>query len=416
MAAPFIGSQISLISASNIRYRGTLTAIDPVAATLTLTNVTSLGTEGRQADPSREIPAGKDVYEYVLFKASEVKDISIEQQPPAAPAAQAPQDPAILTTTAPPQARPPAQQPQARPPPQQPLAPQQQQQQQRTPAQQAHPQPSAPIQPKFAQYVHPGHMPYQPGQPQTATMRPSQPAPPLQQSRPNGSARGPLPAQPTPANQAAPAPTPVVPPAPRTMAQIAAGVKASPAAPAVPRAATAANVGPPIESLASGVGQMTMQDQSAAQRQQRAPQQDPGTGRGRGRGRGRGHPGIGAEATNGRGGGSRRAPQAPARPVDVPATEFDFQESNAKFSKDAAPDLVTIPADETFYDKKSSFFDDISTEIKERAINNEQRFDRNAERNKNLNTFGEAGVANRGRRGGFRGRGARGRAAAIVRQ
>lgn len=64
--------------------------------------------------------------------------------------------------------------------------------------------------------------------------------------------------------------------------------------------------------------------------------------------------------------------QAPAQGVD-----FDFASANAKFVKEGAPssappttgEEVVIPeaSPGSFYDKKKSFFDDISSEIKERA-------------------------------------------------
>ena len=45
--APFIGSHISLISKSDIRYEGTLYTIDTQESTLALKEVKSFGTEGR---------------------------------------------------------------------------------------------------------------------------------------------------------------------------------------------------------------------------------------------------------------------------------------------------------------------------------------------------------------------------------
>ena len=54
----------------------------------------SLGTEGRRGDPSLEVPAVDNVYDYVVFRASDVKDLQIEQAEPAPPPPI--QDPAVL--------------------------------------------------------------------------------------------------------------------------------------------------------------------------------------------------------------------------------------------------------------------------------------------------------------------------------
>lgn len=135
--------------------------------------------------------------------------------------------------------------------------------------------------------------------------------------------------------------------------------------------------------------------------------------------------------------------------VEIPDTEFDFESANAKFNKSdlvkeviasgspvgtptesngAALELgengkveedVVIPAAQaTAYDKKSSFFDDISSELKEkeqRRMGGGAEF-RSEERRRNMETFGQGsvdsyrgGFRGRGRgRGGFRGRGGQG--------
>ena len=104
---------------------------------------------------------------------------------------------------------------------------------------------------------------------------------------------------------------------------------------------------------------------------------------------------------------------APAAQVpEVPQSDFDFASSNANFKKDLGGEQeeVVIPAaPEMFYDKKSSFFDSISSDIKSRSEGVGMRGDRGAERTKNLDTFGESGGSayggyeGRGRRGGRRG-------------
>ena len=80
------------------RYVGTLHEINPEASTIALENVVSFGTEGRRGNPGAEIPPSASVYEYIVFRGSDVKDISVaddvnetQPEPP-----QVPDDPAIL--------------------------------------------------------------------------------------------------------------------------------------------------------------------------------------------------------------------------------------------------------------------------------------------------------------------------------
>ncbi|KAJ7048540.1 Scd6-like Sm domain-containing protein [Mycena amicta] len=81
MALSFIGKPISLISHSDVRYRGILAGIDPAASTIQLSNVFSMGTESRR--PMNEyIPPVQEPYQYIIFRASEVKDLSVDEPPP----------------------------------------------------------------------------------------------------------------------------------------------------------------------------------------------------------------------------------------------------------------------------------------------------------------------------------------------
>ena len=80
-------------------YVGTLHEINPEASTIALENVISHGTEGRRGNPAEEIAPSASVYEYIVFRGSDVKDISFadeqkENQQPEPP--QVPDDPAIL--------------------------------------------------------------------------------------------------------------------------------------------------------------------------------------------------------------------------------------------------------------------------------------------------------------------------------
>jgi protein LSM14 len=159
-----------------------------------------------------------------------------------------------------------------------------------------------------------------------------------------------------------------------------------------------------VDGLAAKVNEMRTSDPI------RTPRQPGGSGFGGQRGRGRG------------------GPRQEARKVDVPTTDFDFESANAKFNKqdlvkeaiagspvgenspngrnNDAENEVVIPTGPS-YNKASSFFDDLSSESKDRE-NGEGRSGgrqwRGEEQKKNLETFGQGSVDN-GYRGGYRGRG-----------
>lgn len=163
-----------------------------------------------------------------------------------------------------------------------------------------------------------------------------------------------------------------------------------------------------IENLTQKVNQMRVQDPQA-----------------RGRGRGRGISGAPR-------GGRRESTQ---KTVEVPKEDFDFESANAKFNKqdlakeaiatgspaaspngdkpdpftnghqDDAEDVVIPQSTEKGYDKKSSFFDNISSDLKDRVAQQSGEFVdgramRFQERSKNMETFGQGSVD-----GGYRGRG-----------
>lgn len=76
----YIGKTISLISNKGLRYVGLLDNINANDATVALKSVRSLGTEGRMAQngtPNLEVLPGNDVYDYVVFRGSDVKDLSV---------------------------------------------------------------------------------------------------------------------------------------------------------------------------------------------------------------------------------------------------------------------------------------------------------------------------------------------------
>ncbi|DBA02980.1 TPA: hypothetical protein N0F65_003168 [Lagenidium giganteum] len=80
---PYIGSRISLISKTDIRYEGFLFNIDTRQSMVALQHVRSFGTEGRRPE---HIPPSDSVLPYATFKASEIKDLHVcEAAPPMAP-------------------------------------------------------------------------------------------------------------------------------------------------------------------------------------------------------------------------------------------------------------------------------------------------------------------------------------------
>lgn len=79
-------------------YVGTLYEINSNESTVSLENVRSHGSEGRKGDPSEEVSASDQVYDFIVFRGSDVKDLRIEEGPAAPKENQPPMpnDPAIV--------------------------------------------------------------------------------------------------------------------------------------------------------------------------------------------------------------------------------------------------------------------------------------------------------------------------------
>ncbi|KAI8926490.1 Scd6-like Sm domain-containing protein, partial [Entophlyctis helioformis] len=83
MSLPFVGSRISLISKSNIRFVGILHSINQQESSISLEQVKSHGTEGRMGNPSEEIPPSDQIFSFIIFRGADIKDLHVITNAPA---------------------------------------------------------------------------------------------------------------------------------------------------------------------------------------------------------------------------------------------------------------------------------------------------------------------------------------------
>lgn len=448
-AAQFLGSEIALISKSDVRYTGILREVDIPNSRVCLQFCRSHGTEGRRGNMAEELAPSPQIYDYVVFRASDIKDLYVLRTPTAAMQ----QDPAIVNAYMNKGERPPQSSQQT-----------QQLQQQQAPM----PGPGMPynMQPQQG----PSHMQQQQQHPAHSSgypVLPTEPSPPQQQEQQQvsrGYAQAAAPSTPSKASV-------VEPPSSKDKPTDSSSSKSTPisfqgvdSTLQAPRYKDKAGASAPIVHSFEDATISKPQEQVERKQDVRTRDHEPRSRRGgkqgyngggdgnrggehhfqhqqhhqqqqqdRGeRGARRGGPSNRRGRGRGRGGGTF---DRYSKDEVVPATDFDFDSANAKFNKNefvkefsqvslheevrpvAVPVQPQQPTGE-FYSRTKSFFDDISCDAKERLEQqqegklslNERRARLQHERKTNLETFGkvsaDGATGYRGGRG--RGRGGRG--------
>jgi len=100
-AMQLLGSKISLISKSEIRYEGILFTLNPNESTLALAKVRMFGTENRSTD--NPVAPREEVFEFIIFRGQDIKDIRLCEPPTPQPPLPGtlPYDPAIVQHSVP---------------------------------------------------------------------------------------------------------------------------------------------------------------------------------------------------------------------------------------------------------------------------------------------------------------------------
>ncbi|KAI9475549.1 MAG: Scd6-like Sm domain-containing protein [Benjaminiella poitrasii] len=387
----YIGSKISLISLSDIRYVGILHSINANDSTVGLKQVRSFGTEGRRERPEEEILPSDNVFDYVVFRGSDIKDLQVFEAPPKPtppPQPVMPQDPAIMSMSNYPPVNPYMNNNMYMQPPQQ------QQQQYQHQQQQQQQQPLGRAQaPGLNNNANQGTTYWQPTFPSEPEVIHTQQQQLQVEKDPLDELKAELEEtdalQPT-INEAA-------------IEQLAKKVS---------------ELNPSSEDKV--IKSLDEEQQPIQQQQQQKQQQDqPPQQQQQNRRRYDNYRNNNNNHRNNNGGRYNNNNNKNRANFTIPSSEFDFEASNAKFDKseiikkeveEDKEDEIEIPPADEFYDKTSSFFDNISCESKERSEQqqqspNEMRRHRfQEERKLNLETFGQASV-DQSRYRNYRGRG-----------
>lgn len=75
----YIGKTISVITTDDVRFIGRLEGISGETSTLTLANVSKLGTEERRTGGDA-VPASSEILARIEFRGSEVKDLQVLEE------------------------------------------------------------------------------------------------------------------------------------------------------------------------------------------------------------------------------------------------------------------------------------------------------------------------------------------------
>lgn len=88
-AIPYIGSKISLVTNSELRYEGILININTANSTVTLRDVRMSGTENRKA--SQYVMPSSEVFDFIIFNGKDIKDLTVSE-----PGFSVKEDPAVV--------------------------------------------------------------------------------------------------------------------------------------------------------------------------------------------------------------------------------------------------------------------------------------------------------------------------------